>query len=59
MANHIPTRRVTNEDIESLDDVIDAVRELVHNDGYDDGEHTDAMSFKYIACGKANHRLVR
>lgn len=48
MANHIPTRRVTNEDIESLDDVIDAVRELVHNDGYDDGEHTDAMSYLNI-----------
>lgn len=48
MANHIPTRRVTNEDIESLDDVIDAVRELVHNDGYDDGEHTDVMSYLSI-----------
>lgn len=32
MAEHIPTRRVTNEDIESLDDIIDAIRKLAHID---------------------------
>ena len=45
MANHIPTRRVTEEDIESLDDIIDAIRELVHIDAYGDGKHTEAMSY--------------
>lgn len=45
MANHIPTRRVTEEDIKSLDYIIDAIRELVHIDAYGDGEHTEAMSY--------------
>ena len=45
MAEHIPTRRVTNEDIESLDDIIDAIRKLAHIDAYGDGEHTEAMSY--------------
>lgn len=45
MAEHIPTRRVTNEDIESLDDIIDAIRKLAHIDAYGDGKHTEAMSY--------------
>lgn len=39
MANHIPTQRVTDDDIESLDDIINTIRELAHDDN--EGEHSN------------------